>query len=353
MKMNLEKTKERFIEFAESECKGNSQLYNQLSNHIANDEDLLKVASKTRPGQPIPNIFLAAVHYLLLKKSDNELAKYYPSIQKKQVSEIPFPLFKTFCIENEEKIIDIISKRIVQTNVISRCAYLMPILSKIIAEENKPTTIIDIGTSAGLTLNFDRYEYWYNDQKVFGYSKVKIKSDIIESEIPKIYPINQPILKIGIDQNIIDPTDEEEILWLKALIWPDQFERFIAMEEALKLKELNNIQFVQAQSISDFEKEILQVNKDENLIIYSSHVLYQFTQKQKHAFYSMLDSVGSERDFYFLSVEGIEILQKRYDSKEIVIELTHYKNNKKQQAFIAETNGHGNWIKWKNYGTSH
>ena len=41
----------------------------------------------------------------------------------------------------------------------------MPIFSKIIFEENKPTTIIDIGTSAGLTLNFDKYEYWYNVQK--------------------------------------------------------------------------------------------------------------------------------------------------------------------------------------------
>jgi hypothetical protein len=223
----------------------------------------------------------------------------------------------------------------------------MPIFSKIISEENKPTTIIDIGTSAGLTLNFDQYEYWYNDQKVVGNSKVKVKSNILESTIPKIFPINQHLSKIGIDQNIIDPTDKDEILWLKALIWPDQMERFNAMDEALKLEELKNIQFVKAQSILDFEKEILKVNKDENLIIYSTHVLYQFTEEQKDVFYSMLDKIGSQRDFYFLSVEGIEILQKRYNSKEIVIELTHYKDNKKKQTFIAETNGHGNWIKWK------
>ena len=125
------------------------------------------------------------------------------------------------------------------------------------------------------------------------------------------------------------------------------------MEEALKLKEMENIKFIQAQSISDFQKEILKVNEDENLIIYSTHVLYQFSPEQKDAFYAMLDSVGSQRGFYFLSVEAIEILQKRYDSKEVVIELTHYKDNKKEQAFIAETNGHGNWIKWKNYGASH
>ncbi|MEO5500374.1 MAG: DUF2332 domain-containing protein [Ginsengibacter sp.] len=346
--MPLEKIKERFITFAETECKGKSLLYYQLSNQVATDEAILKIASKTRTGQPIPNIFFAAVHYILLKKSANELANYYPSIQKKQVSEIPFSLFKTFCLKNEEKINDIISKRIVQTNVISRCSYLMPILSKIISEENKPTTIIDIGTSAGLTLNFDQYEYYYNDEKVFGNSKVKVKSDVLQSAPPKIYPIYQRLSKIGIDQNIIDPTDEDEILWLKALIWPDQVERFTIMEEALKLKGLENIKFIQAQYISDFEKEILKINRVENLIIYSTHVLYQFSPQLIESFYSMLDNVGSQRDFYFLSVEGIEIIQNRNDSKNIVVELTHYKSNKKKRTFIAETNGHGNWIKWKN-----
>lgn len=251
--MGLNSLKERFLVFAETECKNNSELYYKLSIQIANDDELLNIAADTRRGQPIPNIFFAAIHYLLLKKQDAELAKYYPSIQKNNFSEIPFGIFKAFCIENENKIRKLVSTRIVQTNVINRCSYLMPIFSKLIAEENKPATIIDIGTSAGLTLNFDIYEYWYNDQKVFGKSKVITKSIILESSIPIIYNISQPIIKIGIDQNIIDPTDEDEILWLKALVWTDQLERFIAMDEALKLNELKNIHFIKAETVLDFE----------------------------------------------------------------------------------------------------
>ncbi len=345
--MQLQKVKDRFLAFANTECKENSPLYYTLSTQIANDEALLKIASNARVGQPIPNIFLAAVHYLLLKNSENDLAEYYPSIKKKQIVEIPFSIFKAFCIAHEKEIIAIISTRIVQTNVINRCAYLMPIFSKIIAEENWPTTIIDIGTSAGLTLNFDKYEYWYNNQKVYGESKVINSSKIIASNIPTIFPITQPIIKIGIDQNIIDPTDEDEILWLKALIWSDQLERFIAMEEALKLDELNNINFIEAKTIGDFENEILKVDKTQNLIIYTTHVLYQFSEEHKEAFYAMLERVGLQRDFYFLSVEAIKILLERYDTKEVVIELAHFKNKQKITTFVAETNGHGNWIKWK------
>lgn len=187
--------KERFLAFAESECKGNSELYYQLSIRVSNDDELLKIAAFTRTGQPIPNIFFAAVHYLLLKNPGHELAKHYPSIQKNHVAEIPFTLFKKFCIEYEYKIIKIISTRIVQTNVVNRCAYLLPVFSKIIAAENRPATIIDIGTSAGLTLNFDKYEYWYNDQKVYGDSKVIVRSKIKGPYIPEIYKLTPTHLK--------------------------------------------------------------------------------------------------------------------------------------------------------------
>jgi hypothetical protein len=339
--------KERFLAFAETECKGNSTLYYRLSIQIANDSELLNIAASAREGQPVPNIFFGAVHYLLLKNQDEQLAKYYPSIQQNCFPEIPFDLFKVFCSDNENEIRKIISTRIVQTNVISRCAYLMPIFSKIIAEEDKPTTIIDIGTSAGLTLNFDKYEYWYDGQKVFGKSNVHVKSTTIESSIQQIYPISQPLQKVGIDQNLIDPTDKDEISWLKALVWTDQLDRFIAMDEALKLHELKNIKFIQADTVLDFEREILQADRQHTLIVYATHVLYQFTQTQKDEFYAMLEKIGQIRDFYFLSVEGIKSLLEKYRSKETVIELTSYKNKQKAVNFLAETNGHGNWIRWQ------
>ncbi len=345
--MQLKKTRERFLAFANNECKGNSELYYFLSIEIAKDEDLLQMASLAKEGQPVPNIFLAAIHFLVLKNPRSELAKHYPSITGKPVKEALFLVFKNFCILHETEIKKIISTKIVQTNVINRCAYLAPVFSKIIAEENKPTTLVDIGTSAGLTLNFDQYEYWYNRKKTYGRSKVLIHSKIIDSAVPEIFEINQPVTKIGIDQHIIDPNNEEEILWLKALVWADQTERFTAMTEALKLEELRNIHFEIANSTEDFENIFSKIGIDQNFIMYATHVLYQFSVEQKIEFFNMLDRIGKKRDFYFLSVEGTKDRQERYRSKEMVVELTSYKNGEKTITFLAETNGHANWIKWK------
>lgn len=346
--METDKIKNQFLAFANTECKDNSELYYQLSIEISKDEELLRIAHFSKEGQPVANLFLASVHFLLLKNQDHQLAKFYPSISGKSTKEIPFILFKKFCLTHEAAIKKIISAKIVQTNVINRCAYLMPVFSKIISAGNKPATLIDIGTSAGLTLNFDQYEYRYNGKNLFGKSKVIIDSKLIDSDVPEIFDIHQPITKIGVDQHIVDLTNDEQILWLKALIWPDQLDRFVAMDEALKSKELTKIQFVHGSSVVDLEKVISNTGYEQNLIVYATHVLYQFSPQQKKDFYAMLKRTGKAKNFYFLSAEGIKELRERYHSKETVVELTKYQNGVEMRMLIAETNGHANWIKWNN-----
>lgn len=56
-----------FRNFALIECHLSSPLYQQLSLKIAQDDELLALASHARRGQPVPNLLFGAVHYLLLK----------------------------------------------------------------------------------------------------------------------------------------------------------------------------------------------------------------------------------------------------------------------------------------------
>lgn len=63
--MDMNVLSKRFRIFAERECKGSNNLYEHLAGNIANDQELLKLAANSKQGQPIPNLFLGAVHYLL------------------------------------------------------------------------------------------------------------------------------------------------------------------------------------------------------------------------------------------------------------------------------------------------
>ncbi len=335
--------------FAEEECKGSSELYYKLTHRIAEDTDILRLAAHVRYGQPIPNSFLASVHFLLLANPNEELAKYYPSISGSEAEEIPYEIFRKFCFDNADKIKAIIAERIVQTNVISRCSYLAVIFSRLIAARpDKKVTTIDIGTSAGLTLNWDKYEYHYSNGLTIGKSPAKVTAEVRDSLLPESHLPNKNIRKIGIDQHIIDPTNAEEARWLRALIWPDQLERFAALNEALKIDSLKDIEFVQASAVIDFEKVISGISKDELLIVYCTHAMYQFPMEMREDFWKMLDKTGKGRDFFFLSAEGIKTQREKYQTNNTVVELTTYKDGLKTPTLMAEVNSHGRWFIWRN-----
>ncbi|MEJ7684581.1 MAG: DUF2332 domain-containing protein [Segetibacter sp.] len=319
-----------FERFAEEECKGNSPLYYQLSNQIACDEELLRLCSFVKDGQPVPNTFLAATHFFILKVKQAPLAQYYPSVTGHKTETIPFKMFKAFVHQQQEAIVNLIQHRIVQTNVITRCNYLLPVFSNILSLSNKPATIIDIGTSAGLTLNFDHYEYYYNKEKVYGDSPVKLHCLIKESKAPIIKDFKNPIQKVGIEQHLIDLTDADDLTWLQALIWPDQTERFLMLKEALNAPKLSEITLIEGSTIADYKKVIETVGTYEMLIVSATHVLYQFTDKLLNEFYDFLDVVGQNRDLYFLSAEATEAIQLKYGVNNTAVVLTTYKNKQKK-----------------------
>lgn len=337
----------KFERFAEEECSGHSPLYYDLSKQIAGDEELLHICKFVKEGQPVPNLFLAAVHFFVLKNESDLLAGYYPSVTGQKTKAIPFDLFKAFVQQHREGIIGLLQHRIVQTNVLTRCNYLLPVFSTILSCTNKPATIIDIGASAGLNLNFDHYQYYHDDKKVYGDSRIKLHCQIRDGKVPEIRPFNCALRKIGIDQHLIDPTDADDLVWLQALIWPDQTERFAMLTEALQAPCFSEIKRIAGSTIADFKKAIEAVDPAETLIIYATHVLYQFTEKFLCEFYAFLDATGQNRDFYFLSAEATKAVQTKYGVTHTAVVLTTYKNKIKQETLLAETNGHGNWLKWK------
>lgn len=334
-----------FERFAEQECAGVSPFYEHLSRAIAEDGSLLQLAAHCRQGQPMPNLFLASVHFLLLKHPDKALAAYYPSLNGFEHKALPFALFKDFCSAHSREIIALQRTKIVQTNAINRTAYLLPIILSLF-ERGTSINIVDIGTSAGLTLNFDHYAYQYSNGKRFGRSPVLIESEIRGGELPKIEPSVRINRKTGIDQNPLDLHEEENARWLQALIWPDRKKRFERMAHAIALAQGADIQLRKGQSIEDFRSVLEQQEKDLPLVVYHTHVLYQFSPEDRKAFWQMLDEIGAARDLFYLAAEAASILPHDYGESGVLVTLTTYRNGHKSNRLVARTNGHASWISW-------
>ena len=95
---------QRFERFARRECHV-SPLYERLSLGIAHDPEILAIATQAKRGQPVPNLFLAAVHFLLLRGVQRTL--WQPFIQAYRQSTSPsadpYPTFVPFVWSTERR----------------------------------------------------------------------------------------------------------------------------------------------------------------------------------------------------------------------------------------------------------
>jgi hypothetical protein len=219
----------RFAGFAQRECHA-SPLYEQLALGIADDPQLLAIATQARQDQPTPNLFLAAVHFLLLQGLPHPLAAFYPSLSPTTPSaEDPYPSFHAFCLEHAEAIRSLIGTRLVQTNEVQRCACLLPAFTHVAARTGgRPLALVEIGASAGLNLLWDRYGYDYGDERRCGdaNSPVQLACSIHGGLHPPL-PAALPTVatRVGLDLHPLDVRDPDAALWLRALVWPDEVGR--------------------------------------------------------------------------------------------------------------------------------
>lgn len=214
-----------------------SPLYQVLCQAVAEDERMLRLASRSRSGQQPTFLFLAAIHYLLLEGADHELARFYPSIVGADA--LPpagaGPALASFCAAFEPELIDLLETRLVQTNAVRRSFVLRVGFAALAREEHLPVHVIEIGASAGIHLRFDRYGYRLGDRQ-FGdpASPVQIAADWpTASATPDLDALPTLGSTIGIDLNPLDASNREDRKWLEALVWPDNQDERHLLDAAL------------------------------------------------------------------------------------------------------------------------
>ena len=236
---------ERFRVFAQEECSGVSGLnvmsptYETLSRVVADDPAMLSLARECMVGQPIPNLFFAAVKRLLDDRDREELAGWYARIARGETpGEGLGDAFAHFCGGHEPEIVELVRTRRVQTNEVRRCSYLMPAFGAVFLDAGWiPLGLIDVGASAGLNLLWDSYQYRYSDGSEFGpsESEVVIECELLNGmpDIPGALP--DVAFRKGVDLNPIDLSDDEEYLWMTALVWPDHPDRAALLSAARRI----------------------------------------------------------------------------------------------------------------------
>src|SRR5581483_7818022 len=343
--MNTEALSTIFQQFAERECRGSSPLYAQLSLVIAKDEDLLTLASAAPQGQPVPNLFFGAVHYLLLKGNSNSLADYYRSTTENPLPpESAYPSFREFCLRYRESIEHLLRTRRVQTNEVRRSTYLFLAFSIVgHLAPDRDLALIEIGASAGLNLLWDKYGYHYRDYGDFGdlASPVQLdctfrgeKRPLLPNQVPKVS------YRVGLDLNPIDVRNSEEALWLRALVWPEHQERVKLLQRAIQLAKQQPPELIAGDGIELLPGVVQKAPREAAVCVFHTYTVNQFSPANRVRLSALLAELPQGRESFFrISTEGIAGLLPQ-------LELTFWENRIPQHFLLAHCHAHGEWIEW-------
>ena len=339
---------ERFRRFAAVECRGSSPLYERLAGAVAADPDLCDLARAAPAGQPAPNLFLAAVHFLLRDEPAAPAARFYPSLTDAPAApEAAALAFRAFCLERADAIRGLLATRRVQTNEVGRCAYLLPALGLAARlADGRPLALIEVGASAGLNLLWDRYGYRYGDgasERRWGdpVSSVRL-SCAVRGELGPPLPERAPAIgsRLGVDLDAIDVADPAQARWLEALVWPEHGARLAALRGAIALARREPPRLVSGDGVALLPGLLGAVPAGLAPCVIHTHTLNQLSEAARERFAAALDAHGRGRELFRVGVEWLGGPHPR-------LELTAWRGGAARHRVLAECDPHGRWLDWR------
>ncbi len=157
-----------------------------------------------------------------------------------------------------------------QTNETRRSIALLPGFLELAATYRMPMHLLELGASAGLNQNWDRFTYDGGTWQRPGPSEVTI-STVWNGPEP-LHLDAAPVIasRAACDLNPIDVSDEAAFLRLKSYTWPDQAGRLARLEAAAELARQMGVRVEQANAVDWLAKRLASRPSEGLTVIYHS-----------------------------------------------------------------------------------
>lgn len=337
-----------YWDFFLAECeRANAPLYVSIIRGVKDDEPIKALASGVTQGQPPANILLAAVHYLLLRGANHPLRALYPNLNGgKHSGEDAFPLFRDFVNRHRAELEPLIAGGVTNTNEVARCSALHAGFRAVAKCAGAPLNLIEIGPSAGLNMIWDRYGVRYlKDGRSFSAEPVDapliLDCTLRGPHVPPHGPAPKIASRVGLELNPVDLADPHWRDWLRALVWPDQIERFARLDRAIAIFRQSKVDIRKGNALSLLPDAIARIPENQPVCIYHTYVTYQFSEAMRQTLDDILVVAGLRRPIFRLSCEGT--LERAGEAPMI---LGRYLDGQRTTRRLALCHPHGSWLEW-------
>jgi len=239
----------------------------------------------------VPLRFLGGIHRLVLAGGAPELAARFPSVGGDGDAAAAWPALLATLAAHEDAIRDALT-RPPQTNEVGRSASLVGGFLLVARDTRLPLRVLEVGSSAGLNLRFDRY--WYeSDGAGYGDTASPVRfTDLWEEGRP---PFDAPVEiaeRRGCDRDPIDAGAEGGRLTLLSYVWPGQTERFTMLRAALDVARAVPVAIDQADIPAWLARQLDEPAPGRATVVFHSIVWQYLTDDERATAEAALASAG-------------------------------------------------------------
>lgn len=311
-------TQAAYRNFATREAHGNSPLYEQVCQLIAQDADLLAQIGALPAAKRQPNLVLGAARYLGAPESSADA-------------------FVGFVRERWDALVPCVVARMTQTNEVGRCATLLPFIAEFAARFDGPIAVVEVGCSAGLALYPDLYAYRYRapestldrssspgDHVIGGADGAPelvcaVTDDETWQSIVSTGSAPHIAWRGGLDLKPLDVTSDTDEArdtahWLDALVWPGQDDRRLRLGAAIAVvrEAVANVgapAVVAGDVVDDLDALLELVPDDLPLVLVHSAVLAYTDPATRSAFEARMGDLAKRpAGFTWISNEAASVM---------------------------------------------
>lgn len=322
-----------------------SPLYAHLYQQLTQDPELFALLRLIDPDQPIPVLFFSVVMFVLLGEEQDALAQFYPYLTPApKPPQDAYPAFRAFCLAHWEELQTLLPVSRLQTNEVRRCANLLPAFEIVFQRgERRPLALIEVGSSAGLNLNWHRFGYHYGEIVVGDlHSPVQIHC-IVDGKMPPL-PEKLPRLAQchGIEAFPLDIASERDVRWLRSCIWPEEAERYQLLDAALAVARQYSPQILPGDACKRLPGALATIPYEQTVCVFHSFALNQGPDQVRAQVIQTLLEESQQRPVYRVSLEATP-LEPGCPRLEL---FTYHQGACIRAEVLAECEFHGERMQW-------
>ena len=285
---------------------------------------------------------MGAVHRLVLERRAESLLPYYPSMGGDAAAAGAWEAFREVVRRNTPELRQLVEQP-VQTNEVGRCAALVGGFVTVARETGLPLRLLEIGTSAGLNLAWDRYRYQAR-QSSFGDPTSPVRIDGIFKDVEPSLAVPVTVAsRRGCDLAPLDARRAEDRLTLQSYVWPDQLDRLRLLRGALEVAQREQIEIDRAHAIPWLSSALASPSAGAATVVFHSVMIIYLERDERARVREVLADAGARAT----AQAPLAWLRLEPPGKQLEFELRLTSWPSGEERLLAVAGPHGRPVEWR------